>query len=531
MPRRALALSSLWYLLLGALIFYPLHRRGYLLLLDWTPTPSVRWRTEEILGIHGLPALAVLKSISLVVPTWIIQRLILFGAVFGAGLSAHVAAPVRSQPPRFFAGTLYAINPFVFVRILAGHWKLLIFYALAPLAARAILRMAKEPSARSGAAAGAWIAGLAAVSVHALMLLVLLVAAGFWMLILRSGARRVGVALGTASLVVAIGISWWVVPAVLEGVPLQSGPDEIRGFASTATDGTPVPLAVAGLRGFWIERFNPSGPPAWPLVALALAGLMAFGASVALRDRRRLAAATLLSSSAFALVVAIGIANPLTAPFARALYRWIPGFLAFREPHKLAALMALTYAWLGAVAADWMYARRSLLIRGLALGLSIVPFVYTPAIFGGLGGRLHPTEYPATWTAAERFLVNDRDDYSVLFLPWKLYLPLPFNDPREPVANPAPQFFSVRIVSSQDPEVPGVRVPSDPVARKIEQLVLNSSDVTDMGARLAPLGFKYVMLLPNANPGGYDFLYGQIDLQVAFDSDDLVIFRNTAWTP
>src|SRR5688572_22907433 len=101
MTRRALALSSLWYLLLAALIFYPLHRRGYLLLLDWTPTPSVRLRTEGVLGIHGLPSLAALKALSLVLPIWVGQRLILFGAVFVAGLTAHVSAPVRSQAGRF----------------------------------------------------------------------------------------------------------------------------------------------------------------------------------------------------------------------------------------------------------------------------------------------------------------------------------------------------------------------------------------------------------------------------------------------
>lgn len=529
MTRRALALSSLWYLLLAALVFYPLHRRGYLLLLDWTPTPSVRLRTEGALGIHGLPALALLKGFGLVLPTWVGQRLILFGAVLGAGLAAHVSAPVRSQTARLFAGTLYAINPFVFVRILAGHWKLLIFYALAPLAARAILRMAKDPSPRSGMVAGAWIAGLAAVSVHALMLLVLLAATGVWMLIVRSGVRRAGMAFGSALLVVIAGILWWVVPAALEGIPLRYGADEIRSFASTATDGAPVSLAVAGLRGFWIERFNPSGPSGWPVVALVLAGLAVFGAALALRDRR-LEAATLSSSSVFALVVAIGIANPLTAHVARAFYRWLPGFLAFREPHKLVALLALTYAWLGAVAVDWLYARRRWLIRGIGVGLVLVPLVYTPAIFGGLEGRLHPVEYPTSWTAADQFLLQDRDRFSTLFLPWKLYLPLPFNNPHEPVANPAPDFFSVPIISSQDPEVGlGVWVPSDSVTREIDQLILNFPDIKNFGARLAPLGIKYLMLVANVNVGRYDFLYGQGDLQVVFNSGDLVIFRNTAW--
>jgi hypothetical protein len=261
-----------------------------------------------------------------------------------------------------------------------------------------------------------------------------------------------------------------------------------------------------------------------------LVGLALWGAAVAVRDKRRPVALALLAASLVGLLVAVGVAEPVTEPLARSVYRWVPGSMIFREPHKAVSLVALGYAWLGAVAVGWLLSAGSKLLRVTAFIALALPIVFTWQIFGGVGGRLRPVEYPNSWKAADSLLRMDRDRFSVLVLPWELYLPLPFNDPGDPVADPAPDFFSVPIVASNDPDLgAGLAPPKDPLAIRIEALLARHETLTRMGFELSRLGIKYVLFIPTPVTGSYGFLFRQGDLEVLARSRDLVLFRNLDW--
>lgn len=525
------SLSIAWYTALAILIVHPFQQPGYLLLLDWTPAPGeLLGRPEGPFALHDIPLFVLLGGLDALVPNWLTQRIILSAAIAGAGLAAHVTAPARDVVARLFAGTLYAVNGFVFVRLLAGHWTLLLAYALAPLAVRAILALAHAPTGRRAAVAGLWMAGLALVSVHFLvLLLVVFLAAAGAALVTKKERRRVAGGFGLAGLVIMAGTAWWLLPAALQGASAGARAEDVGVFASTSVSGASLPVTLISLRGFWIPRFNPTAPGTWPLLGIAVLALALAGMAVAVRDRRRRAAVTMLTASIVVFLLALGLATPLTAPLARALYSGVPGSVVLREPHKGLALLALAYAWFGAVSVQWLRSRRLPAVRLGALALLALPFISMPQILVGLNGRLHAVEYPASWHTAEVALRRDPDRFSVLILPWRLYLPLPWNDPGEPVANPAARFFSRPVLVSDDPEIGPGTTADDPVSRRVESLIAAHDTVRRFGAAVAPFGIKYVLLVPGQDPKAYGFLFRQEDLATALSSSDLVMFRNEAW--
>lgn len=529
---RRRVLTAAWYGLLAVLVV-PVVSPGYLLLLDWVPTPSMGWSAAGPFGVHDAPTDLLLQGLATVAPAWLLQRGILLFAVWGAGMAAHVTAPVRRLETRFFAGALYALSPVVFTRILAGHWHLLVAYALLPLAVRAIVRLAERPSRRQGLVAGGWIAGVGLVSAHAAVLVVLVLAiAAVVGLVWSRDRRRVLVDFAWATGVMLAGTLWWVIPAALHPVPRGGGVEALDAFATSAAPGTSTALSIAGLRGFWIGRYDSQDPSFWPLVAVLVVALTMLGFVARVLDGRRTASLVALGSAAACALVALGVASPVTAPLFRWLYRSVPGALLLREPQKAVILLALVYAWFGAAGMEWLRDRGEVLVRTLAIAALALSLLLGPALFGGLGGRIDPVRYPASWERAETIMASDPDRFSVLSLPWQLYAPLPWNDPAEPVANPAPGYFSRPVLASDDPQlVAGPEGSASEVDRTVRGLLARADDTRQFGAGVASFDVKYVVLLSGGGSGASHFLFNQTDLEPVVVSPELVLFRNTAWRP
>src|SRR5260221_8578431 len=163
MSRRALT-PPLVYLLLAVAVAGPLLAPGLVLAVDLAPVPhphlaSAYWGVAQ--GTHEgslsrLPLDALFVLLGRVGAVAIGEKLLLLAIVFLAGLGMHRAAPARTEAGRYFAGLLYAVNPFVYDRLYTGQWFLLLGYALVPWAFRQFGRLLAGDSRRAcGFAAGA----------------------------------------------------------------------------------------------------------------------------------------------------------------------------------------------------------------------------------------------------------------------------------------------------------------------------------------------------------------------------------------
>ena len=79
-----------------------------------------------------MPSDAVVAVLDGVVPAVLLQKVVLVGALVGAGTGAAALVAERSVAARLVAVTIAVWSPFVVERLLIGHWPLLVGYAVLP---------------------------------------------------------------------------------------------------------------------------------------------------------------------------------------------------------------------------------------------------------------------------------------------------------------------------------------------------------------------------------------------------------------
>jgi len=81
----------------------------------------------------------------------IMQRILLFSILFLSGYSMHNLASkfTSSKTAQFYAGLLYMLNPYTYIRIVVGHWLILFAYAILPLTVKYFIEMLDKKDLKS----------------------------------------------------------------------------------------------------------------------------------------------------------------------------------------------------------------------------------------------------------------------------------------------------------------------------------------------------------------------------------------------
>lgn len=529
----------------------PLLGAGYVFALDHAMGPqSARYyagyleHNEDAIQDKGAYA-ALLFVLTAVMPAWAAQKLILFGPFFLAGLGAHrLASRHASWGAALFAGLLYMLSPFAYLRGVAGQTGVLWAYALAPWFLAAWLAYANAGRRRDLAASVLLVAATATFQAHGVALLAVLV--GFHALVRLArrpsawrGALRAPIALALWS--AAVQVAWLVPVALAQHTTLAAIGDADRAVFATTRAGLPsVGLAALTLQGFWREAY-PS-----PYAIPALLAIPALVLVLALRGATRRwhddATPTLALSGALGLLLAIGTGAPTTAWLFDLAWDHIPGMRGFRDAHKLLALLALAYADLGAAGADALLAstrawsaQRAAPLAVVAL-LLVLPVAGATPLLGGYAGTLQLADYPPGWAAVEE--ATRACEGAMVVLPWHLYLDLGFVPQADPrVTNPAKVYFTCPTMTSDQLELGGAAdQASTPSIRYADHWLReagfgagNPRGIDTLGNLLAPAGARYVLLLKEGDWRAVEpELARQRDLRVILDNDDARLYENLA---
>ncbi len=562
MPVRAVAATAvpaLWAGFLTVLVAAPWLAPGYIFGTDW---PGPRRFDFPNVTSSSVVLQITLALADKVVTAELAAKFLILGSFFLAALTSYRALPLGTFAPRAVAAVLYTVNPFVYGRLQYGQLLVLAGYAVLPWVATRMRLLVLEPKVHTAVLAALALTVLSVLDLHLLVPAAALMGA---LSIIHAWAERrnpdflvrLARQLGVTVAVTLVASAYWLIPLAMGRGPeaqvvSRIGQADIVAY-STATDPQFGLLPnVLGLYGFWGEdtgRFvsMKAFVPLWPMALAALLVLAAIGANAVLDSRPKIRFAGsrpsvlgLLLAGAVAVVLDIGIADPHVAPIVSWLDAVFPPYRGMRDAGKWAALLALVYAQLvplGIIAIlEWTNRRLSsdrlrttgaAIVIGLALAL---PLYYGNGLLFGAHGQIQPSQYPAGWYAADRVLAADPHPGRALFLPWHLYQSLDFvRNANAIVAAPAASFFSVPVVSSQDPEVPGIPPPLDNPDQATVSRLVAAGDQADWASRLASRGIKYVLLARETDWRSYQFLDRQPNLALVGDYGSVLLYRNLLW--
>lgn len=529
---------ALLYAALAIAVAGPLLLPGLVLTVDLaqTPDPGIPesyWGIPEATHVgppSRLPLDALFAGLGEIGAVEIGQKLLLLAIVLLAGYGMHVLVPARTREAALFAGFLYAVNPFVYDRLLTGQWFLLLGYALLPHAFRWFLATLERRPPRPLApwAFGALFFAVGIASPHMAGFLLALCAATLitWAPRIRRRRELLWPPLAGLGLGLLPSLYWLLPTPGVEDLWRHVGDEQLELYRTVGDATWGLAPAVAGLLGFW----NNPDPVSdylsvWPLFALTLIVLAAWGAILRRHEPTTWAVAAI---GVGGFVLALGDASSLTSAAYHELLDRFEVLRSFREPQKGVALLAFAYAFLSVAAVDrllehpptWRWGRIAVAAMLLAL-----PLVYGFRLFGGLSGELETSEFPSSWSEAEERLEREAPTSRTLFLPFHGYLVLDFADDRV-VANPAPAFFGTPILASRSVgEGAGIANESDPTERRVRDLLDGAAELASMSSCLAPLGVTHVLA---ADLGGGDSsaILDQTDLVPVERWDDLTLYRS-----
>ena len=535
---RCLLLATGVGLVVGVLVCLPWFGRGWVIFLDWVPSPHGAILPNSVFGLSGglvasLPLGIVEAVLSRLLGSWVaVIEIIGFFVVASVSIGRLASVtPAASWVRITAAQLLFCVNPFVFDRLYAGQIGILLGYAILPLGIRALIE-ARSGGWRCWLKVGLWWVVLLSCAPHFAWIFALPVAV---VGLMNLGRRRVILGIALSMLVAFLATIYVLVAGGVGGVGLKVGPRNLEAFRTTADPHLGLFVNVIGLYGFW--RLGPTLAKqvitGWPILLIVLLVVIVYGYIVHWRRSK----GSWNDQQVVSLLVVIGIGGAILAmgsqgPFG-GLFTWmylhVPYFNIMREPEKFSMLLALSYA----IGFGWGVEALHLSAQGKAAKIvtvaiaAIVVLAYEPLLFWGISGQVKTSHYPSSWYAANRLMGTG--DGRVLAFPWHQYLSYPFTQNRV-VANLSPGFFSRPVISGDNVQLPNI--PTSATSREsrfIQYAIDHGSQTQYFGSLLTPLGVKYVVLEKTVDWRLYSWLHTQRDLKEVMDSPSIVVFCNSAY--
>ncbi len=455
---------------LSLLVLAPLLRPGYVLSYDMVWVPQLELGRRDVWGLgsalpRAVPSDALVALAGSVLPQWVVQRVVLLGALVAAGTGAARLTAALPLPGRLVAVTLAVWNPFVAERLALGSWPVLVAYA-----GTFWLLVGLRGSRRVPA-----VLGLAATAISP--------ATGVMGLLVVAACAR-GVAGRVRWLALGLALNApWLVTGLLRGSDAVVDPLSVRLFDAQPELGLGRLGAVLSLGGIWNTEVVPVSRTLFSSAVLVVAlWLLVLLGLWAWRRAGGDALAPLLGLGLVAVVVAL--AGSVAPDALGWLVANVPGAGLLRDGTRWLLLLAPVLVVAAAHGAAWLVDRcRTVGARRLATaGLVLVPIAALPDLAWGVGGQLKVSHYPQDWAEARDRVTQSGTAGDVLVLPFSAYRQPSWNHDR-PVLDPLGRFLDRDTVVSDDLYVSGRRIAGeDPRAAEVGEVLDGDWTAKDLAA-------------------------------------------------
>ncbi len=539
---------------LSSLIVFPLFYPGYILTMDIAfipklPMPSL-FSPSFFFG-------SLLWLLNIFIPSYILQKIMLYLIFFLSGWGMYRFVSKKYGGSGIYGGIFYAINPYVYERVMAGQWQFLLGYSILPFIVSSIINFYDEPNRKNTSILGVWSYLLISLAIHfTLVLLVILLIYGFIHAFYNKGKLLTVVRhLTLYSAILILLNANWLLPTILGTSDVSQiislfDSSDLTAFQSIPDKNFGLIFNLLSGYGFWPETYDYFISPksiifVWPVLSLLLISLSLYGLYKMFMDKEKSSFPEYMTFFVLFLIsldLAGGVALKSFGNSIYYLYEKLPLLRGFREPQKLVGVIMFCYAFFGSVGLNYLShkVKKSSMFSVLCSLFFVLPFVYTPTVFGGFWGQLKPVFYPESWSKVNNIITQDKNDYIVIFFPWHQYARFRFNGNRIAV-NPAEYYFSKPVLSSKNYETASLDTHDQrPEALHVEGLLSIEKtginllgDTVDQkimwGESLSPIGAKYVILAKEEDWSKYKFLDDSSDLVKIYDDNDLILYQNMSW--
>jgi hypothetical protein len=455
-----------WAAVMALAVCAPFFARGYVLSYDMVWVPHLDLDRPEVWGLgSALPRAvssdAVVALLGAVLPAAVVQRVVLFAALFL--LAVGMARLLRDLPlVAQLAGATFAVwNPFVAERLALGQWPVLIALAGFPWLIFAL-------SDRDGPRW--WLAVLA------LAATALSPATGLMGVVL-GGAAAWGRGVVRVVMIAALLNGPWIVAGLRHASEAKSDPRAV-GLFDLQSEGHFGKLGSAlTLGGIWNTEVVPTSRTLVisVVIAVVIALVTLIGLVVMWHDARRLLAVT---GVAGVLGLTVALAGWLAPDQVARVVEHVSGGGIIRDGTRWLALLVPLEAVAFAAGVSSVLDRRAYAgqllpawVAPAAVVGAMLPIIALPDLAWGVGGKLEPVSYPASWASARKVITTSTTPGDILVLPFSAYRQPAWNHDTS-VLDPAGRYFDRVTVTNDDLEVSGQLISGeDPRAARVGRVL------------------------------------------------------------
>lgn len=545
-----------FYFVVSLFLFRNLLSRGYLLTLDMIFTPQML--PGEPLNIFSIIKY-VLFVVAQIIPADILQKAILLGIFTICGSTFYYLSfrIFKNKTASLLSGIFYTINPFVFERIIAGHWQFLIGYALTPIFILLLneIQISKFKERFLTWTITFWII-VSTISQHHFLLFGLIFTTFTLFYVAKKIVQKKEFTISPINTASTFVICLWAILLTLYSATLPFHSEELIYFASSSGKNIGLIPNLLSLNGIWAEgtvipniynEFSKGIIILWAIILLSLTSAIAIPVLnftklkkiLQIQNNHISLILPILATGFVGVTLSIG-ANGIIGEIYQFLMDDLPILRGMREPHKFLSLYALTISLGLAVSINLVHnfikapnnalGSKINIIFSIFMSLSIVISVFP--ILNNFSNELTPVEFPKSYFEVEKIL-NTQSDARILILPDNAYFDVSWNNKR--IANPTKYFFdnefvnsdSKQIFTKKECDIDSIVLDSDEENNQNYRLCFDYSDNTDVFAKTLKLLDIDTILIVNysQNKSKTDLLITNSSFNTIYISDEISLFE------
>lgn len=253
-----------------------------------------------------------------------------------------------SRISKLYAGILYAINPYIYARMIVGQWVIPFTYAILPLSIKSFLELL-EKKERKSAIKFIFFISMVAFNIHMLIIALIITSIIFifWLFKYRD-TRNIKIIPITIIIFILLNF-YWIFPLITaKNTIIDNIGEEDYNVFSPKIDNLSDLFNVASMYGFWREGYIYAKDfiPYWQLLSLFIILLAIYGFISFYQDDK---IGYIVNALGIIGIIGFILATGINGPFGD-INHWLYDntiLKGFRDSHKFVAMIVLAYAVLG----------------------------------------------------------------------------------------------------------------------------------------------------------------------------------------